>query len=105
MASWSDAILNVEALEYAGYTDWRVPNVVELMSLFDLALGGTTYAPRAPVNITNNDYLWTSTTHAVTTTSAWYIRMYTTAAGQIYMIGKTTNYLSVVPVRGGHVSA
>ena len=31
---WSDAIVWVEELSFAGYTDWRLPNITELQSLF-----------------------------------------------------------------------
>jgi hypothetical protein len=34
--NWSTAITNCEALVYAGYSDWRLPNYKELMSILNL---------------------------------------------------------------------
>jgi hypothetical protein len=31
--NWSNAIVWAEALNFAGYTDWRLPNITELQSL------------------------------------------------------------------------
>ncbi len=33
--SWKDALASCESLDYAGYDDWRLPNVSELLSLVD----------------------------------------------------------------------
>lgn len=32
---WNDAIDNCNALNYAGHSDWRLPNVMELLSIVD----------------------------------------------------------------------
>ncbi len=33
--NWSGAVLHAEQHEFAGKFDWRIPNVIELMSIFD----------------------------------------------------------------------
>ena len=32
---WQDALNSCKNLDFAGYTDWRLPNVRELLSLID----------------------------------------------------------------------
>jgi hypothetical protein len=72
---WSDsegtpsAIGSCEALDYAGHTDWRLPNIKELMSIVDYeiyspAINGT-YFP----NCQSNGY-WSGTTTMVRTARA-----------------------------------
>lgn len=66
---WNNAIDYAEALNWKGYTDWRLPNAREFRSLFD-------YGPRfltVNVIIQNaqlNNY-WTSTTTGFASTNAW----------------------------------
>ncbi len=74
--NWEDALNYAENLEYAGYSDWRLPNVKEMQSIVDYARspGTTGSAAIDPLfnctQITNEagqaDYgcYWTSTTHA-----------------------------------------
>ena len=69
---WTDAITACENLIYAGYSDWRLPNMKELFSLikYEGSSGpyiDTTYFP----NI--NDYYWTSTTYPPWTTYAVFV--------------------------------
>lgn len=73
---WEDALSYAENFEYAGYTDWRLPNVKELQSLVDYTRSPESSSSAAidPIfnctQITNeedeNDYpsFWSSTTHA-----------------------------------------
>lgn len=47
--SWSNAIAFAENLDFAGYSDWRLPNVKELQSLVDITLAtGTSSATALP---------------------------------------------------------
>lgn len=73
---WEDALNYCESLEYAGYNDWRLPNVKELQSIVDYSRSPDTTNSAAidPIfnvyKITNEageaDYpfYWSSTTHA-----------------------------------------
>lgn len=73
--NWEDALSYAENLEYAGYSDWRLPDVKELQSIVDYTRspGTTNSAAIDPLfnctEITNEagdvDYAfyWSSTTH------------------------------------------
>ena len=57
---WSAAINYCEGLTLGGYTDWRLPNMNELLSLID----DTTYNPivdSAFVNTATDKHYWSST--------------------------------------------
>jgi hypothetical protein len=61
--NWSNAIINSEALIYAGFSDWRLPNVKELPSIVDYsvyspAINGT-FFPN-----TQSGVYWSGTTYA-----------------------------------------
>ena len=74
--SWEEALAYAENMEFAGYSDWRLPDVKELQSIVDYsrAPGATNSAAIDPVFnctiITNEagqeDYpfFWSNTTHA-----------------------------------------
>jgi hypothetical protein len=68
--TWDDAIDNCEALDYAGHTDWRLPNIKELMSIVDYEVYSPainqTYFPNAQSGV-----YWSGTTYADWTDGAW----------------------------------
>ncbi|MBI1388392.1 MAG: DUF1566 domain-containing protein [bacterium] len=69
--NWEDALAYAESLEYAGYTDWRLPNTKELQSIVDYthSPNAVDAANRGPAidsifNLTETEsWFWTSTTH------------------------------------------
>ena len=93
--TWEQALTFCEGLSYAGYSDWRLPNVRELESIVDagerLPAINTTYFPN-----TMSSYYWTSTTYVPNTSFAWVVYFYN---GYVYFGYKTYNYY-VRPVRG-----
>lgn len=72
-STWENALTLCEDLNYAGYTDWRLPDVRELASIVDF---GKATAPRINTTYflnTASGYYWISTTYAPLSTSAWVI--------------------------------
>ncbi len=94
---WSNAIVYCENLNYGGQTDWRLPNLRELLSLAD----DGQYNPPLPMGhpfagVKPNAY-WSGTSYANITNSAWYVSM---LDGSVRALDKFSgNY--VWPVRGG----
>lgn len=94
--AWTSALGYAEALTFAGYTDWRVPNINELTSLINYGLV-TMMIDEPPFRNTQVGKYWSSTTKAQYTEAAHYV-MYIN--GYIYYEAKTANnYLRCV--RGG----
>lgn len=70
--NWEDAIAYCEQLTLSGYSDWRLPNKNELLSIID-------YNQSEPginfhFNVTTGGDYWTSTTDAALHNQAWYVR-------------------------------
>ena len=61
---WSDANTYCSGLNYAGYTDWRLPNKDTLVTI---------YGQMTVFSCYNGDYYWSSTSY--NSTSAWYVDM------------------------------
>ena len=70
--TWEKALAYCESLDVAGYSDWRLPNIRELLSLVDDSLRDpsidTDYFPGCRPSI-----YWSSTTHSLYVGFAWHI--------------------------------
>lgn len=92
--SWEDAVSHCENLEYAGYSDWRLPNPQELLTIVDNSKHGpavnTTYFPNMP----SDTSLWTSNKY---TDSQPY--SFSSYSGEI-SFNSTTTPCNVMCVRG-----
>ena len=99
--TWANAVANSLALEYAGFTDWRLPNRIEFGSILDQEsdVDPATY-PDSVVLQVGSQY-WTGTTWKFSTDTAFAI---TTDGGQNEPIDKTSVF-HVLPVRGGRINA
>ncbi len=60
--TWQAALAFCENLVWAGYEDWRLPNVAELDSTVDVSTPAT-----------QNSWLWSSSTYASDPGNAWRI--------------------------------
>ncbi len=70
--SWYDSITALEASTFAGFSDWRLPNVRELSSIIDYGLGRMfTVFSGARVA----DSYWSSTTYRMNTSMALTVLM------------------------------
>lgn len=93
-ADWQGAIDHCEALELGGYTDWRLPNKQELLSIIDRSR----YSPAIDTTVFAHmvsGYYWSSTTGAPYTYNAWLVNF----NGGYSFNGNKTAYLSVRCVR------
>lgn len=91
--NWTNSITYCNDLAFAGYTDWRLPNITELFSITN----HETYNPAIWDSFTNvkyDDNYWSSTTRKFATTNA---RSISFSEGSYYTEAKTaTNYLRAV---------
>ncbi len=96
--TWPLALAACEDSAFAGYSDWRLPNARELMSIVDYSksVGPTLNAAFFPNTYPN--YYWTSTSCAPDPTMAWYVDF---SAGYVHGDTKTTNASYARCVRGG----
>lgn len=93
--AWGAAITFAEGLTFAGYSDWRLPNIKELQSIVDY--GTSNPAIDSSFTNTQSGTYWSSTTSAVTTVVAWYVYF---GSGLVDLDVKSNPYY-VRPVRGG----
>jgi hypothetical protein len=59
--NWEEAINYCEDLDFAGFTDWRLPNFNELYSIGDKS--EFTHAIKDPFIFVENNFYWSSTTN------------------------------------------
>jgi hypothetical protein len=79
------ALTYCAGLNLGGHTDWRLPSVVELVSLVDPGTAGpsinATFFPGTPATRTNADFFCSSTSYAGVAGGAWYVGFF---VGNIY---------------------
>jgi len=81
---WEDAVKYCENLTLGGYDDWRLPNIIELLSIVDDSRINPTINTTFK-NTANKNY-WTSTTRDSDTKVAWCVEF---SDGQSYYSFKT----------------
>ena len=93
--TWAGAITACEGLTYAGHSDWRLPNIKELISIVDYGRSNPCIDPL----FTCESYpYWSSTTYASDAIYAWSVYFY---SGLVGYGTKTSVAYYVRPVRGG----
>ncbi len=97
--AWADAVADCLALEYAGFTDWRLPNLYEQVSV--AVWGGSTMHPAAFANGITGRY-WTSSPYRTQAGFPHYVD-YQTSKIVIATAGGADTYY-VRPVRGGRIN-
>lgn len=101
MVTWQhalDYVTKLNAENYLGHSDWRLPNKKELRSLVNYGQANTAtwLNTQGFTNAQADDY-WSSTSYTSHTYSAWYVIM---SDGSMSIFNKTDN-LYVWPVRAG----
>jgi len=94
--AWGTALGCCNILDFANFTDWRLPNILELCSIVNHEI----YNPAIWDSFTNTKYdseYWSSTTRPFSTT---YARTISYSEGSYYSGEKTTKYY-LRAVRGG----
>ena len=100
---WSGARLYCYDKVLDGRKGWRLPTIEELLSLVDTSMANPSLPSGHPFSGYPNWNFWSSSTHEVTTSSAWKIEM---SNGSVFIKDKEGCYISNCPsawcVRGGY---
>ena len=86
--TWEQALTFCEGLSYAGYSDWRLPNIRELESIVNNGEPLPAITVLSFPNTKSSGY-WASTTDVGSTSLAWIINF---NGGDIALGSKTTSY-------------
>lgn len=70
--TWEQALTLADTLTFAGYSDWRLPNIKELQSINDESLINPSIN-QTFFNGVNVNHYWSSTSLPNQTTKAWYL--------------------------------
>ncbi len=100
--TWQQALEASENLELAGYDDWRLPNINELLTLVD----DTTYRPAIDKDFfpdTKTNLYWSSTTNVSSKDASWYVEFDHGSTGSMRKSESYKNYVRAV--RGGQVAS
>ena len=94
--AWESALAKCESLTYAGFADWRLPNIKELVSIVDYSRQSPSINKAYFLN-TQSNYYWSSTTYMP---SGSYARLVYFGDGYVDSSNKA-NYRYARCVRGG----
>ena len=70
--TWQQALIYCEELDYAGFTDWRLPNMNELANL----INPNKYKPATDLPHTPSKWFWSSSSYAGPASYAWIVDFY-----------------------------
>jgi len=97
-ANWTNALASCEGTNFAGYSDWRLPNIKELHSIVNYGASGSPYIRADYFPNTASGIYWSSTVPPSITANALFVDF--NQAGGAYH-GIKTSGLYVRCVRGG----
>ena len=100
--NWNSAIPYCASLSFAGYTDWRLPNVKELQSIIDYETSiGTPSIDTTAFPHTKQTLYWTSTTYSASLGINWAWCASFANGGVVSLLKSTANDACLRAVRGG----
>lgn len=73
LLTWVSALNQCESLSFAGFSDWRLPDIRELMSIVNYGAGTPPAVNTAYFPNTVSNYYWSSTTYLFAPSYAWSI--------------------------------
>jgi len=97
---WNTAIAYCNNLDFAGFTDWRLPNYFELASI--VAFGGFSSYPLYEdyfINFTYSVDLWSSTIYWLDDSNVF--ACYMGSGGELIVRNKGSAVTGLIAVRGG----
>lgn len=97
--TWEQALSLADTLTFAGFTDWRMPNIKELQSISDESLISPSVSQTYFSGVNVNHY-WSSTSLPNQVTKAWYLDTHFGITTYEFK----TNKLYLLSVRGGNFS-
>jgi len=100
---WGEALERVAGLNqrvYLGYSDWRLPNRRELVSLIDYAQARPALPAGHPFVGLELAWYWSATSYAGDPAYAWYLHL---EGGRLFYGDKGRSYF-LLPVRGSSAS-
>lgn len=98
--TWPEALGEAESMnkeQLLGFSDWRLPNRRELLSLIDYQTKRPALPEDHPFRNVVLNWYWTSTSAAIHPGYAWYVHM----EGARTFYGRKDQHYLVWPVRGG----
>jgi len=105
--TWANGLADCEALTYGGFSDWRMPNLMEMLSICDWSIATGVRVP-SPFAIIGSTYIyyWTSTPYGNAPTSTAMIVGVGAAYGYVVSTeAMTATNKYTLPVRGGRINA
>lgn len=89
ITSWINAFVVPTVNTFSGFSDWRLPNLQELLSICNHSfINPAIHTEFTDVQADNYKGYWTSTTYASDTSFAWYVRF---VDGYAFALAKTSN--------------
>ena len=99
--NWTEAIKYCEnSVNLGGYTDWRLPNINELLSIVDYTRHDPSVNMDEFMNISSTPHYWSSTTTAGFTSDMWVVSF---TIGYMASADKSSDMYYTRCVRGGQL--